>query len=398
VEVGVISLRNALVTGLALVSGALAAGCGDNQDPAETSWDDEALINEGRDVFRYETFDDEAYWTGILHLNEVIAEVLDPRMALTIGLKVDADALPEGLILTADWESPSTTIALLKLDAVVGLKGTVVTDANGQDTLTALGVTCALCHSTVDDSLAPGIGHRLDGWANHDLDPGAIIALSPSLTNAQKIVYSSWGPGRFDPRYNIDGINAPVVIPPAYGLKDAAFATYTGDGDIRYWNNYVAVTQMGGQGAFVDERIGVVRELPAGTEDLVAPALDPLRSYQFSINPPPVPEGTFDGEAATRGRDVFDLHCAGCHEPDSAYTVGVLFAPRKTGMDPLHADRSATKAYRATPLRALWQHPPYFHDGSGTTLQAVVDHYDAVLSLGLTDLDKADLVEYLKTL
>jgi mono/diheme cytochrome c family protein len=280
----------------------------------------------------------------------------------------------------------------------VGIKGTVTPDANGVDRLTSIGVTCALCHSTVDDSTAPGIGHRLDGWPNHDLDPGAIIALSPVLTNEQKAVYSSWGRGRYDPRYNQDGLNGAVVIPPAYGLADAPSATYTGDGDIRYWNDYVAVTQMGGHGSFSDPRIGVDHPLPAGQVDLVTPALEPLRSYQFSITAPPPPAGSYDGEAATRGRMVFDRHCARCHQPDNAYSDDALHVPAETGMDPLHADRSATKAYRATPLRALWAHPPYFHDGSAPSLEFVVDRYNQVLGLNLSLTDKTDLVEYLKTL
>lgn len=392
------NVRFAWVTGAGLLLASGGVGCGDNNEPQDLSWDDPSLIAEGHDVFRYETFADEAYWTGALRLNEVIAQVLDPRMALTIGLKVDADALPDGLIQTADLESMATTIALLKMDAVVGLRGTVVTDANGNDALTAVGVTCALCHSTVDDSTAPGIGHRLDGWPNRDLDVGALIALSPALTNEQKVVYSSWGRGRFDPRYNQDGLNGPVLIPPAYGLRDSPLATYTGDGDIRYWNDYVAVTQMGGQGAFRDDRLEINHQLPAGTPDLVEPTLEPLRSYQFSLEAPVAPDGSFDGDAAARGRDVFDARCVRCHDPDEGYSSETLYAPNDTGMDPMHADRSATKAYRPTPLRGLQHHAPYFHDGSAHTLRDVVDHYDAFLNLALPAGDKTDLVEFLKTL
>jgi cytochrome c5 len=385
-----------VVAGVLLASAGL--GCGDNQRSIDLSWNDPSLIDEGRDVFRYETFGDEAYWTGVLHLEQVIADVLDPRMALTIGLKVDADALPDGLIQTADLESMATTIALLKMDAVIGLKGTVVTGEDGVDKLTAVGVTCALCHSTVDDSTAPGIGHRLDGWPNRDLDPGAIIALSPALTTDQKVVYSSWGRGRFDPRYNQDGFNGPVLIPPAYGLRNAPLATYTGDGDIRYWNDYVAVTQMGGQGAFRDDRLGIDHQLPPGTPELVEPTLEPLRSYQFSLQAPVAPDGSFDADAAARGRDVFEARCVRCHAPDDGYSGLALYSPRETGMDPTHADRSATKAYRATPLRGLQHHAPYFHDGSAPTLEAVVDRYDAVLDLALPNAEKAELVEFLRTL
>jgi hypothetical protein len=251
----------------------------------------------------------------------------------------------------------------------------------------------------VDDSAAPGIGKRLDGWANRDLNPGAIIALSPALTAEQKAAYKSWGPGRYDPRFNVDGKSAPVVIPPAYGLRDVPHATYTGDGDIRYWNNYVAVTQMGGQGEFVDERLGIARRLPPGTPDLVRPKLDALRAYQLSLAAPRPKAGSFDAAAAQRGRVVFEgtARCSTCHS-GAARSNGALHAPDETGVEPGYAARSASKRYRATPLRGLWQHPPYFHDGTAANLAAVVDHYDRTLRLTLTPERKADLVEYLKSL
>jgi mono/diheme cytochrome c family protein len=377
-----------------LVAGALAsAGCGDSQ-PAL----DPALVEEGRGTFRFDTFGDERFWTDVLRMNEVIESAVDPTTALSVGLKVDAEKLPPGILETADLKSPDTTVALLKLDAVVGLKGTV-TSEGGRDHLTRVGITCALCHSTVDDSVAKGIGRRLDGWPNKDLNPGAIIALSPALTPAQKSAYNSWGPGRYDPRFNIDGKSAPVVIPPAYGLRDSPHATFTGDGDISYWNDYVAVTQMGGQGEFVDDRLGIAFRLPQGTPDLVQPKLEPLRQYQFSLEAPAPPAGSFDAAAAQRGRGVFEgvARCASCHR-GQAYTEDQLHEPSETGMDPGWASRSASRRYRTTPLRGLWQHAPYFHDGSAGTLAAVVDHYDRVLGLGLTPENKADLVEYLKSL
>jgi mono/diheme cytochrome c family protein len=268
----------------------------------------------------------------------------------------------------------------------------------GQDRLMSVGITCALCHSTVDNALAPGIGNRLDGYPNHDLDPGAIIALSPALTADQKMVYNSWGPGKYDPRYNADGMNGPVVIPPAYGLKNVPHATYTGDGDIRYWNNYVAVTQMGGQGTFMDDRLGVNKSLSAGMPDLVKPKLDALRDYQFSLAAPAAPAGSFDAAAAGRGRGTFDQSCASCHKADLGWSDDQLHAAAEVGVDAGYANRSASKMYRATPLRALGQHPPYFHDGSAATLPAVVDHYDQTLRLGLGVPEKADLIEYLKSL
>jgi hypothetical protein len=359
---------------------------------------DEADVADGREIFRHDTFGDERFWTDTLRMNEVIETAVDPTTALSVGLKVDSEVLPPGLLQSADLRSPATTVALLKLNAVVGLKGTVVTEG-GRDRLTRVGTTCALCHSTVDDSVMPGIGRRLDGWANTTLNPGAIIALSPALTPQQKAVYNSWGPGRYDPRFNIDGRSTPVVIPPAYGLRDVPSATFTGDGDITYWNNYVAVTQMGGQGTFVDERIGVSRTLPSGTEDLVRPKLPALRAYQESLAAPTPPAGSFDSAAAQRGRAVFEggARCTSCHE-GQLRTEASLHPPTEIGTDPTYASRTATKQYRVTPLRALFQHPPYFHDGSAPTLAAVVDHYVRVMGLNLTPGQRTDLIEYLKSI
>jgi mono/diheme cytochrome c family protein len=347
----------------------------------------------GQEVFRHYTFGDEQLWTDKLRMHEVIASSVDPLTALAVGLKVDADALPPGILETADLTSPATTVALLSLDAVVGLKGKVV---DGR--LVEVGITCALCHSNVDDSVLHGIGHRLDGWANRDLDPGRIISLSPALTEAQRSVYTSWGPGRYDPRFNIDGINHPVMLPPAYGLAGVGAETYTGDGPISYWNAYVAVTQMGGKGNFEDPRIGISI---VQTPDLVTPVLPALLDYQLSLTKPPPPPGSFDVAAAARGASVFAGagQCASCHQ-GSLYTDAstTLHAASETEMDPLYATRSATGLYRTTPLRGLWQHPGYFHDGSARTLADVVQHYDAVLSLGLTVEQKGDLVEFLKSL
>ena len=250
-----------------------------------------------------------------------------------------------------------------------------------------------------------GIGTRLDGWPNRDLNPEAIIALFPALTTVQKAVYNSWGPGRFDPRFNVDGINGPVLIPPAYGLKGVGFETYTGDGPISYWNNYVAVVEMGGHGSFSDPRIGInIIQEP----DLVTPKLPELLRYQLSLATPPPPPGSFDQTAARRGEALFmtRARCSSCHIPPTFTDVSagpnpnvpLLHDPSEVGTDPSYAQRSATKQYRTTPLRALWQHPPYFHDGSAPTLAAVVNHYDRVFGLGLTAKQKADLVEYLKSL
>lgn len=237
----------------------------------------------------------------------------------------------------------------------------------------------------------------MDGWANTDLNVGAIIALSPAITPAQKAVYSSWGPGKYDPRFNIDGKNTPLVLPPAYGLAAVKNETYTAEGPISYWNAYVAVTQMHGHGNFSDPRLGIdIRQTP----DMVEPKLAALRAYQHSLPAPPPPAGSFDAAAATRGRVVFDRSCATCHVGgnNTDNNAGVLHAPSETGMNASYALRTANKAYRATPLRGLWQHPPYFHDGSAATLEAVVTHYNSVRRLSLSSAQQRDLVQYLKSL
>jgi mono/diheme cytochrome c family protein len=361
-----------------------------------------ATLSEGKKIFRFDTYGDETFWTDTLRMHEVIRTAVSPVTALSVGLKVDANALPPEIVAgienkTVDLNSPATTVALLKLGAVVGVIGTV--EGN---TLTRVGITCALCHSTVDNSFAPGIGHRLDGWPNRDLNPGAIIALSPALTPAQRAVYNSWGPGKYDPRFNIDGINMPVVIPPAFGLRHVKREIYTGDGVVSYWNAYVGITQMHGHGHFVDSRIGVDVNNPP---DLISDKLEALRAYQFSIEAPEALAGV-DKAAAQRGRAVFNgvAKCASCHLGDALTDVNAnrLHTPAEVGQDPAYAQRSATKLYRTTPLRGLWHPPqlqgPYFHDGNAPTLDAAVAHYERLLGLTLTAQQRADLVAYLKTL
>jgi len=351
------------------------------------------LVSEGKEIFRFDTFGDEQLWTDKLGLHKVVEQNVDPTTALKVGLKVDAEALPPGTLEKADLTSPATTVALLKLNAVVGLKAQV--DANNR--ITKLGVTCALCHSNVDDSVKPGIGKRMDGWPNRDLDVGKIIALSPALTAEQKKVYTSWGPGKYDPRYNQDGKNTPLVLPPAYGLAKVRNETYTAEGPISYWNAYVAVTQMGGQGNFSDARLKIdVKHSP----DLVTPKLPALRAYQHSLMAPKAPAGTFNATEASRGKAVFDRACASCHVGGSGTDndAGKLHAPSETGMDGAYATRTKNGKYRTTPLRGLWQHPPYFHDGSAKTLDDVVDHYNKERTLKLTDAEQKDLVQYLMSL
>ncbi|MDB5952588.1 MAG: lipoprotein [Massilia sp.] len=391
----------------------LASGCGGSHHGAAKVADgpaDPATIEQGKQIFRFDTFGDEAQWSDTLRLHEVIAAKVDPTTALAVGLKVDAEALPASVVKgiqdgSVDLKSPATTVALLKLGAVVGVVGKVET-INGKDSLTRVGVTCALCHSTVDNSFAPGIGKRLDGWANRDLDAGAIIALSPAVSDAVKAIYNSWGKGKYDPRFNLDGKNGPQVIPPAYGLKGIHRITSTGDGDdVAYWNRYVAVTQMGGQGSFSDSRIGV--NVTHGTADLVSPKLPALRAYQLSLAAPAAPKGSFDAAAAARGKLVFSNggQCISCHsgaEFTDANTrlhsvLDVVSEPEPGGA-PSYASRSATRMYRTAPLRGLWQHAPYFHNGSAATLNDVVTTYDKRKSLGLSAAEIADLAEYLKSI
>ena len=359
----------------------------------------------GQSIFRFDTFGDESFWTDTLHMHDVIAKAVSPKTALSVGLKVDATVLPGAVVEgikagTVDLSAPATTVTLLKLGAVVGVIGKV--SAAGK--LERVGITCAFCHSTVDNSFAPGIGKRLDGWPNRDLNVGAIVALSPVVTAAQKAVYNSWGPGKYDPRYNIDGKNMPVVIPPAFGLRQVAKEIYTGDGPVSYWNAYVAITQMHGHGPFADPRIGLTKN--NAPPDLVTSKLPALREYQFSLIAPAPVAGSFDLAAAGRGRALFmgAARCATCHVSGSLSDVnaGTLHTPAAVGQSAAYADRSATKRYRTTPLRGLSHAPqltgPYFHDGSAATLEAAVDHEVTTFKITVTDAQKHDLVEYLKTL
>jgi mono/diheme cytochrome c family protein len=389
-----VRMRRAMVTVIAFVA---ACGRDTPTEPRERPLDP-ALVTAGKEIFRFDTFGDEKFWTDTLRMHEVIAAAVSPLTALSVGLKVDAEALPPGILGAVDLNDPTTTVALLKLNAVVGVRGEV-RSIEGEDRLVRVGITCALCHSTVDNSVAPGIGKRLDGWPNTTLNPGAIIALSPALTPSQKAVYNSWGPGKYDPRFSIDGKNTPLVLPPAYGLMGVDKETFTADGPISYWNAYVAVTQMHGQGTFVDPRLGInVVQSP----DLVTPKLPALLAYQLSLQTPAPAAGSFDPAAAGRGRAVFVTagRCAQCHTGPALTDVnkGILHDASETGMDPAYALRTATKQYRTTPLRGLWQHAPYFHDGSAATLADVVAHYDRVLALGLSAQQKHDLIEYLKSL
>jgi len=372
-------------------------------------------VHDGQEIFRFDTFGDEQLWTNVLRMHDVLPSVT-PATALAVGLKVDVDALPPAVIEAlrtnrVDLNDPAVTLDLLRLNAVVGVKGSF----NDFKQLTQVGITCALCHSSVDDSFAPGIGKRLDGWANTDLNVGAIVALSPALDAATKTEFMSWGPGKYDPRHHyfngtsivpLNSPSVPIVIPPIYGLRGVGFETVTADGPISYWNAYVGIGQMGGHGNFSDPRIGVV--IQQTPPDLVTPKLPALLDYQLSLQTPKPPAGSFDHQAAARGKQLFrgEARCASCHQQPNLTdvlsapnrNVPFLHSPAEVGMSPVYADRSATKQYRTTPLRGLFQHAPYFHDGSAPDLVAVVEHYDRLFGLRLTAAQKADLVEYLKSL
>jgi hypothetical protein len=368
----------------------------------------------GQEIFRYDTFGDEQLWTDVLRMHEAV-QTVSPAVALSVGLKVDSDALPPALVGAlqrgeVNLDDPAVTAQLLRLDAVVGL----VAQVDGRGRVRRLGITCALCHSTVDDSLTTAIGRRLDGWPNRDLNVGTILGLSPTLDASLKQEFSDWGPGMYDPRHHafngrsiipLNSPSLPVLIPPAYGLQGVEFETYTGDGTISYWNAYVGIGQMGGEGNFSDPRIGLtIRQRP----DRITRKLPALLAYQLSLDAPAPPTGSFNPAAAARGEDVFQGQgrCATCHQPPT-YTdvasgpnpsVPVLHDSAEIGADPSYAARSATKLYRTTPLRGVWHRAPYFHDARAATLLDVVTHYDAHFGLNLSGQQISDLVEFLKSL
>lgn len=395
------------------------------------------LIEEGRQIFRYDTFGSEAFWGDTLQLHKAIAGEanggvgpgVSPATALSVGLKVDADALPAALKerLAAgevDLDDPATTIALLKLNAVVGV--TAFADPDGA--IGSMGIQCAFCHSTVDDSFAPGIGRRLDGWANRDLNVGAIVSLAPNLSpftdllgvdvETVRKVLASWGPGRYDAELNKDGKafrpdgeQAGTLLPPAFGLAGVNLSTWTGFGSVTYWNAYVGVTQMHGMGTFFDPRFDDPDQYPVSarsgagdtrdTPDLVTPKLAALHLYQLSIPAPRAPAGSYDEAAFEQGKAVFNGpgQCATCHVPPLYTEPGYnLHTPEEMGIDAFQADRSPTHMYRTAPLAGLWTHQTggFYHDGRFATLRDVVNHYDEHRSLNLSDADKMDLVEFLK--
>jgi mono/diheme cytochrome c family protein len=395
------------------------------------------MLKEGRQIFRYDTFGSEAFWGDALQLHKAIAGEknggvgpgVSPKTALAVGLKVDADALPDALkeqlkAGKVDLDDPATTVALLKLNAVVGV--TAFTNPDGG--VRSMGIQCAICHSTVDDSFAPGIGKRLDGWANRDLNIGTIVSLSPNTRpftdllgvdeSTLKKVLASWGPGRFDAELDKDGKalrpdgkQAGTLIPPAFGLAGVNLHTWTGFGSVPYWNAFVAVTEMHGSGTFFDARLGNKSQYSVaaksgsyntrGKPDNVTAKLASLHFYQLSIPAPRAPAGSYNAEAFGRGNSLFDgkARCATCHVPPLFTEPGNnLHAPSEIGVDAFQADRSPTRMYRTAPLAGLWTHTKggFYRDGRFATLLDVVNHYDVVMNLGLSAQERNDLVEYLK--
>ena len=410
-------------------------------------------IEQGRRTFRFDTFGDEAFWGDSLKLHQAIAGSklggvgpgVSPHTALAVGLKVDSDALPSDLIAgiqqgRVNLDDPATTLALLQLNAVVGVTGFF--DQHGG--LQSIGIQCSLCHSTVDDSFAHGIGRRLDGWANRDLNVGAIVALSPDLSPVTNLlgvdnatvrkVLNSWGAGKFDAEvfldgkaFRDDGKSAATLIPPAFGMAGVNLHTWTGWGSVTHWNAFVANLEMHGKGKFYDPRLNDSAQFPVASRagfgnvrndpDLITSKLASLQFYQLAIPAPaspPLQDGPhsprelFGGSpdrssALDRGKAVFDgkAKCSTCHvaplftEPGwNSHTAAEI------GIDDFQANRAPDRRYRTSPLKGLWTHQKggFYHDGRFATLGDVVNHYDQFFKLGLTEQEKSDLIKYLLSL
>jgi hypothetical protein len=428
--------KNLLIIATSMVSVMVLAQC-NKFDVFHHDVPKHPLIAEGKETFRYDTYGDEAFWTDLLHIDKAIlgsanggfGPGVSPETALGAGLKVDAEALPDEAVRALQsgdlkLDDPKSTIALLKLNAVVGLKGSF----NEKGELSSVGITCAVCHSTVDNSFSTGIGKRLDGWPNRDLNVGAIISLTD---NAQPIadmlhvdettlrtVLGMWGPGKFDAELFLDGkalrpdgkVSA-NLIPAAFGLNGIGLTTYTGFGDISYWNAFVGTNEMHGKGSFYDPRLNDPAKYPIAVEngtwnvtnnpDLLTSKLPALKAYQHSLDAPKPPRGSFDQSAAGRGKSLFltKAKCASCHALP-LLADNVLHSAAEIGIDDFEAMRSPTGKYRTTPLGGLFAKVKggFYHDGRFATLHDVVNHYDNLLQTKLTSKEKNDLVEYLKSL
>ena len=420
------------------------------------------MVDDGRNTFRFDTFGDEAFWGDTLKLHQAIegsklggvGNGVSPQAALNLGLKVDVDALPKSVEKDLergklDLTDPANTVALLKANAVLGVKG--IFQGN---TLTSVGLTCAVCHSTVDNSLAFGVGHRLDGWANHDLNVGAIVASAPNLQPVASFlgisvatlqsVLNSWGPGKFDAEIFLDGkafnpqqisngvvtatnVSGATLIPNAFGLAGFNQHTWTGAwGTVTYWNAFVANLELHGKGRFFDPRLNNAAQFPIAAahnlgdlphidpdEDLITSKLPALQFYQLAIPAPtPTPGQDFNEAAAKRGDELFSgkAKCNNCHvDPLWTEPGWNLHTPAEIGLDSFEADRAPDHVYKTSNLagifireNGLFMNPAnkgrYFHDGRFKTLMDVMNHYNVLFSLGLTDQEKSDVIEYLKSL
>jgi len=397
------------------------------------------MVEEGRLIFRNDTFGDEAFWGDTLKLHRAIEGAkfggvgpgVSPKTALAVGLKVDMDTLPQPLVQQikqgkVNLDDPAITLALVKLNAVLGVQG----QFNQDGSLKSIGITCALCHSTVDNAFAPGIGHRLDGWANRDLNVGAIVSLAPDLSVVKNLlgvddatlkqVLASWGPGRFDAElfldgkaFRPDGKTAATLIPPAFGLAGVNLHTYTGWGGVSHWNAFVANLEMHGKGTFYDPRLDDAGKFPVAARngfgnvrndpDLISAKLPALQFYQLAIPAPKPPTGSFEPAAAARGEALFrgKASCAQCHVPPTFTEPGWnMHTPADIGIDDFQAKRSPDERYRTAPLKGLWSHQSggFYHDGRFATLMEVVNHYNNFKRLNLSETEKRDLVEFLKSL
>jgi hypothetical protein len=435
-------MRILAIVGL-LVGVGVVAGTAENR-PAKT-FDEairrngERMIEEGQQTFRYDTFGDEAFWGDALKLHQAIegerfggiGPGVSPSTALAVGLKVDAEALlPEALNAirrgAVNLNDPAVTLALLDTNAVVGLTGH--RDYSGG--LSSVGIQCALCHSTVDNSVGPGIGRRLDGWPNRDLNVGAIIALAPDLSAVADLlqtdqptiraVLNSWGPGKFDAQlfldgkaFRPDGKSAATLLPAAFGLAGVNLHTYTGWGGVSHWNALVANLEMHGKGTFIDARLDDPLRFPVAARagfghvqndpDLITSKLPALQFYQLSIPAPMPAHGTFDAHAAEAGKAVFSgaARCSTCHVPPLFTEPGWnMHTAEEIGIDDFQSSRSPDRRYRTTPLVGLFtrQKGGFYHDGRFATLRAVVEHYNQVFNLNLGEQAKKNLIEYLKSL
>jgi hypothetical protein len=399
----------------------------------------ERMIEEGQQIFRFDTFGDEAFWGDTLKLHEAIegerlggiGPGVSPSTALAVGLKVDADALPPDALNAirhgaVNLNDPAVTLALLDANAVVGLTGH--RDYSGG--LRSVGIQCALCHSTVDNSVAPGIGRRLDGWPNRDLNVGAIVALAPDLSAVAELlqtdqrtvrtVLNSWGPGKFDAElfldgkaFRPDGKSAATLLPAAFGLAGVNLHTYTGWGGVSHWNALVANLEMHGKGTFIDARLDDPLRFPVAARagfghvrndpDLITSKLPALQFYQLSIPAPMPAHGTFDAHSAEAGKAVFNgpARCSTCHVPPLFTEPGWnMHTAEEIGIDDFQSIRSPDGKYRTTPLAGLFtrQKGGFYHDGRFANLRAVIEHYNQVFNLNLGEQAKRNLIEYLKSL